>query len=277
MARTIDQIYQAIITQKNNTPELDALNSTSKAAVYNLFGYIIAVVMWTLENLFDLHKSEVDDTIATKKPHTVRWYRDKALLFQYGQNLIAETDRYANTGLNDQQIAAQKIVAQAAVTEIDGKLRIKVAKASGDDLVELLDEELNAFADYIGKIKDAGVKIITDSLPADALKLTLDIWYNPLVLTSTGARIDGAASEPVKDAIKAYLKNLPFNGEFSNTKLTDQLQAVEGVVFPVIKSSQAKYGLFPFSSIDEKYIPDAGYLRIADADLTINYRQYVQS
>ncbi|MBC7399855.1 MAG: nucleotidyltransferase [Mucilaginibacter sp.] len=276
MARTIEEVYQTIITQKNNTAELGALNSTSKTAVYNLMCYVIAVVIVALENLFDLHKSENDAIIATLKPHTARWYRDKALNFQFGQDLT-EGGIYANVGLTSQNIAAQKIIAQAAVTEVDGRLRIKVTKASGDDLVALSALQLTAFVAYMNKIKDAGVKVINDSLAADALKLTLDIWYNPLVLTSTGARIDGSSTEPVKSAIKAYLKNTPFNGEFSNTKLTDELQKIDGVVFPVIKLSQAKYGLFPFSGIDEKYVPDAGYLRIADADLTINYRQYVQS
>lgn len=277
MARTIEQVYQSIITQKNNTPELATLNSTSRTAVYNLFAYIVAVVIVALENLFDNHKAENDAIILNLKPHTSTWYREKALLFQNGQNLIEGTDRYDNTGLTDQQIQERRIIAQSAVTEIDGRLRIKVAKAEADDLVELAEIELNAFKGYMQKVKDAGVKLIIDSLTADLLKLELDIWYNPLVLTSTGSRIDGNGATPIKDAVKNYLKNLPFNGEFSNTKLTDQLQAVDGIVFPVIKLSQAKYGLFPFSSIDEKYIPDAGYLRIADADLIINYRQYVQS
>lgn len=276
MARTIEQVYQTIITQKNNTAELNSLNSTSITAIWNLWAYVTAVVIVALENLFDLHKAENDAIIATLKPHTALWYRDKALNFQYGQDLT-ENGIYENVGLTPQDIAAQKIIVQAAVTEIDGRLIIKVTKASGDDLVALSTLQLTAFVAYMNKIKDAGVKVINDSLPADALKLTLDIWYNPLVLTSAGARIDGGSTEPVKSAIKAYLKNTPFNGEFSNTKLTDELQKIDGVVFPVIKLSQAKYGLFAFAGIDERYVPDAGYLRIADVDLTINYRAYVQS
>lgn len=276
MARTIEQVYQTIITQKNASTELAEADTTSITGVLNLWAYVVAVVIVALENLFDLHKAENDALIATKKPHTTVWYRDLALAFQFGQDLDSNGN-YPNTGLTAAQIAAQKIVAQSAVTEIDGKLRIKVSKSDGTDLIALEEVELTAFGDYIAKKKDGGVKIINDSLPADALKLSIDIWYNPLVLTDSGSRIDGNGSTPIKDAIKVYLKNLKFNGEYSNTKLADQLQAVDGVIFPVIKLSQAKYGLFAFSTIDEKYIPDAGYLRIADENLTINYRQYVQS
>lgn len=278
MARNINIIYQDILNQKALQPDLAGITTTSRTGIFNLIAYIVAASIWTLENLFDFHKTEVNETIATKTPHRLRWYRDKALGFQYGQNLKADSEIYENIGLSPAQIQAQKIVTQAAVTEIDGRLRIKVAK--GINLTELTAPELLSFANYISKIKDAGVKIICDSLPPDDLKLIIDIWYNPLVLLPNGQRIDAASNNPVKDAIKAYLKNLPFNGEYANTKLADALQAVDGVVYPHILSAQAKYGLFPYTEIDEKYIPDAGYLRLPpDSDLVnyiVNFRAYVQ-
>ena len=135
---------------------------------------------------------------------------------------------------------------------------------------------MTSFGAYIATTKDAGVKIITDSLPPDSLKLNIDVFYNPLVIKSDGSRIDGTTATPVPDAISAYLKNLKFNGEYANTRLEDQIQAVDGIELVNIKLSQAKFGLNPFTGIDEVYIPDAGYLRIANGDLTINYRQYVQ-
>lgn len=277
MARTIDYWYNQIIAAKNSKPELDQLNTTSKVAVYNLLAYIVAVVITSLENLFDAHKKEVNDTISILKPHSVQWYREKALKFQFGQNLIPDTDQYDNTGLTDQQVLALQIIKQAAVTEIDGKVRIKVATEIVGELAPLNVGQQSAFKDYIQKVKDAGVKIIDDSLPADSLKLQIDIFYNPLVLRSDGSRIDGNDIDPVKKALKAYLRELPFNGEYANSKLVDKLQLVDGVVYPAIKNAQAKYGLFPFTVIDEKYIPDAGYLRVADVDLILNYREYVQS
>ncbi|MFS2189807.1 hypothetical protein ACCC92_24235 [Mucilaginibacter sp. Mucisp84] len=276
MARTIDYWYQQIITQKNNTPELSGLTSTSKTANFSLWAFIVAVAIAALDNLFDLHKSNVDDELATLKPHGLKWYRDLALRFQYGQELIADSDQYANTGLTTEQIAAQKIITQAAVTEIDGKLRLKVVKLVNDDYAQLSTDEMTALLAYVASTKDAGVKVTTDSLPPDSLKLSIDVFYNPLVLKGDGSRIDGEVQTPVPDAIATYLKNLLFNGEYSNMRLVDQLQQVDGVALATIKLSQAKYGLFPFSNIDEVYIPDAGYLRIATGDLTINYRQYVQ-
>ena len=276
MARTIDYWYNVIITQKQSTTELDVLDNTSKAANFNLWAYIVAFAMCVLDNLFDGHRTVVDADIAALKPHSVQWYQTLALSFQYGQDTIPGTDQYANTGLTADQVAAQKIIAQAAVTEIDGSLRAKVVKLVNGDYAELTGDELAAHTAFMNKQKDAGVKIIDQSLPPDGLKLTLDIFYDALILKSDGSRIDGRAATPVPDAISAYLKNLKFNGEYANTRLTDQLQLVDGVMLPVIKLAQAQYGGFAYTNIDEVYIPDGGYLRIPDGGLIINYRPYVQ-
>ncbi|MRG45492.1 nucleotidyltransferase [Chitinophaga sp. SYP-B3965] len=276
MARTIDFWYNEIISAKERQPALSGLDSTSKVSIFRLIAEVIAVVIWSLDQLHDLHRKEINSIIETKKPSRLQWYQDLALNFQYGQDLDQRTGKYDNSNLTVEQVAARKIVHQAAVTEISGMLRIKLATRIGNALGPLSQEQLNSFNfGYISRLKDAGVVVAGESLPPDPLRLELDIWYNPLVLRSDGKRIDGNSATPIKDAIVAYLRSLPFNGEYSNSKLTDSLQQVEGVVFPVIKNASARYGLLPFVSIDEKYIPDAGYLELTDSNLQIAYREYV--
>lgn len=275
MARTIDYWYNQLLTQKQNTTQLNSLNSTSKVANWNLWLYLVAVVIAALDNLFDLHKSGVDADLATLKPHSPQWYRTLALAFQYGQQTMPETDQYANTGLTADQIAAQKIIAQAAVTEVNGQLRMKVVKWVNNDYAQLTSDEFSAFTSFIQQQKDAGVNVVVTSAPPDGLQLLMDVWYDPLVLKGDGSRIDGTVATPVTDAITAYLQNLLYNGEYSNTALSDALQQVSGVKLVNIKSAMAQYGEFPFTSIDERYVPDGGYLRISAGALTINYRPYV--
>lgn len=272
MARELSVIQQEMI---DNLTANGIAVSGSRTSLRRLWTYVISFCIWVHEQLFDAHKDELNAIIDAQKSHTLKWYQSVALEFQYGQNLIPETGKYANTGMDEAEIEAQKIVEVASVTEIDGKLRIKVARLVDGELEPLTEQQLLSFSTYIDNKKDAGVKIVKDSLPPDALKLEIDIFYNALVLSSTGARIDGTSETPVPDAISLFLKNLPFNGEYANTRLVDVMQKIDGVVLPVIKTSQAKYGLYPFSVIDERYIPDAGYLRVAEADLTINYRPYV--
>lgn len=272
MARTINEIF----TDKMNRVAADAtlgplLTSTSKVAVYRLILYISAVCDWTLENLHDLFKQEVAETIAAMKPHTLRWYALKAKAFQYGYNLVNEADYYDNTGIAPSVIEASQIVDHAAVVEQQRGLRIKVATDKGADLEALTAQELNSFIAYMLRIKDAGVKLYITSTPADLLKLAIRIKYNPLVLNSQGGQIDGVSAEPVQDAIKKHLKNLPFNGVFSVQKLIDSIQVLTGIEDVAIDQVQTKYGALPFTTVDIDYTPDSGYLRILDADLAIQF------
>lgn len=276
MARTITDIQTEVINQVQSDPVLQAqLTSTSKVAIWRLWTYVIAVCFWTIEKLMDAFRIETDAKIAALKPHSLRWYAGKAKAFQYGYDLVAEADYYDNTGIDDATITASQIVNYAAVVEQTRGLRIKVATDSGADLAALSSPQLASFVEYMGRVKDAGVKLLITSTTADSLKLTIDIYYNPLVLNANGGRADGVTSTPVQDAIKAYLKNLPFNGVFLLQNLTDVLQLVDGVKVIDIKEAQAKYGALAYTSFRVQYIPDAGYLRIYnDSDLLLTFIPY---
>lgn len=271
MARTIAEIRAEMLAAKVAEPGLDGLTSTSNVAIWKLWIDIVSTCIWTLEKLFDIFKAAIEDLIATKKPHSLRWYAEKSKLFQYGYNLATDEDFYDNTGIADDVVLASKIVSYAAVVEQVRGVRIKVAKTVGDDLGALNSSELDSFKVYIKRIKDAGVKVNSTSTAADSLRSVLLIKYNPLVLDSTGARLDGTTATPVKDAIKKHLKNLPFNGVFSVQKYVDAIQAVEGVDDLNVNEIQSKYGALTFTSINISVIPDSGYLRIDDADMIITY------
>jgi hypothetical protein len=280
MARTIIEIKNDLLAKVAADAVLaPLLTSTSATALYKLWCYVFAVCAWSLETLFDIFKTEVDYTIAQDKTHRPQWYVNKAKDFQYGYNLVAEQDYYDNTGIADDVIAASKIVAYAAFVE-EPAVRMKVAKLVGTNLAKLTTPERTAFCAYIKRIKDAGVKLhdttasaaatITSTDP-DKLRLVVRVKFNPLVLNGTGARIDGAAATPVKDAVKNYLQNIDFNGLFSVQKLVDAIQAVDGVDDLKVDGIQTKYGALPFTSVDIDFVPDSGYLIIEDVDFVPTY------
>jgi hypothetical protein len=273
MARTIDQIQQSIIDNIQADPVLSvAFTSTSKTAIWRLLTRVVAVAFWGLEVLFDTVKAEVLELLDNLKPHNTRWYAQKARAFQYGYSLPADTDKYDNSLLTEEQIEDSQIVKYAAVTEgEDGRLRIKVA-TEGADLEPLTEPQLEAFSEYMKRIKDAGVRLNINSLPADKLKLGLKIYYDPLILNGDGQRIDGTSLTPVKDAVDTFLKNLPFNGVFVLAYLVDALQQVEGIIIPHIVTCETAYGALAFTTVNVQYLPDAGYLRFEnEGDLTIEY------
>ena len=268
MARSIQEIQTLIYQAKTQEPALNELNSTSKVAIWRLWVYIIAVAIWSLEKLFDQHRADIDKRLAELKPHTARWYRSKALAFQYGFDLLPDSDKFNNQGHTEEAIEASKIVKYSAVIESknEGRLIVKIAGEQGEQLQPITDAQKQAFEAYLQEIKDAGVRLSVVNYQPDILHLQMKIVYDPLVLDSNGQSIIHA-TKPVETAIKDYLKRLPFNGELVLAHLIDALQQAEGVKIPHLVLAQSKnitssgeYGAF--ETIEISKIPTAGYFTI---------------
>lgn len=271
MARSVNEILDQMITAKNSEPGLSQLTSNSISAIWRLMYYVIAVGHHILETLFDAHKTEITGIIDNMKPHSPLWYANMAKRFQYGFDLLPDSDQFDNTGKTDSEIEASRIVAYSAVIEQKEKLLMKVAKIENDDLAALEAEELSAFENYINRIKDAGVTIDMLTYPADELKLDVTIFYNPLVLNARGERIDGTSDTPVPDAIRAYLAGIAFDSTVVLADLVDALQRVNGVSIPHISLAAYKYGVLDWIPFDIMFRPQSGYTRIADTELNIIY------
>jgi hypothetical protein len=274
MARTIKEIQDDLIAQVQTDATLAALlTSTSRTAIWRLWIFIIAVVCWTLEQLHDLFKADVNEIIAEKVPHSLRWYVKKAKEFQYGYNLVPERDYYDNTGIPDDVVAASKIVAYAAFT-VEPNVRMKLAKKVGNNLAPLTPVERLAFVAYARRFRDAGVPLkdstITSTNP-DKLRVVIRARYNPLILNANGERLDGADNFPLRNGGKDYLQNVVFNGLVSVQKFVDRMQKVEGIDDLHIDEIQSQYGALPFTSIDIDVIPDSGYMIIEDVDFVVTY------
>lgn len=251
-------------------------NRFSRVSIENILLYIVAASIWTLEKLFDLHTTEVQNTIALMKPHTLRWYVQKAKSFLYGYSLIDGDSVYDTARLTDDQIAAAQIVSFAAVTEIGATLYMKVAKRKGNTPAPLATDERTAFVAYLHEIKDAGVRVDVISQEGDYLKIDLDIYYNPLILTANGqSKRDG--TYPVNEAIKTYIEALPFDGEFRNNSLVDVLQTVEGVEMVSLNAAAHCEDGVNFLPVSAYCTPVAGYFKY-DRDgistATIKYIAY---
>jgi hypothetical protein len=274
MARTVTEIHKGLLDMVQADATLSVvLTSTSSTAVFRLILYIAAYCAFSVETIYDFFRIEMDDKLAREKAHRGRWYVEMAKKFQYGYNLFGDEDYYDNTGIPDAVVAASKVIAFAAYTE-NPKARLKVAMLQGDDLIKVPEPIRLALVAYIGIIKDAGVKLKNDTITSgdpDKLRITLRVKFNPLVLNNNGERIDGSNNTPVKEAIKKYIQKIDFNGLFSVKKMEDSIQAVDGVVDFKIDSIQTKYGATNYTNVDIDFVPDAGFLKIEDADLNISY------
>lgn len=275
MARSIREIQTAIIAAKDADATLSgSLTSTSQVAIWRLWAYVVATAIWILENMFDLHVSEVNGIISTQKPHSLQWYVTKAKAFQYGVPLPEDTDVYEVVPPIDESVL---VVKYAAAVELMNKVRLKVAKDVGGGVLGALSSgELSAFKVYMGKIKDAGVRLQPTSGPADTFQPTMVIYYDPLVLNPDGSRIDGTDATPVKTAVNAMLGALPFNGVFVLNSFIAAMQAVPGVKIADVEGVQAYHAALLPEVITVQYTPDAGYMALDDGyfDAHVTYVAY---
>lgn len=273
MARTIAEIQTEIISSIQSNQTLSGINSTSVSAIWRLLAYVVAVAMATQENLWDLFRADISAEIELLKPHTARWYQNKALNYLHGFDLIEGDDEYDTEGIDKAVVDAAKVVKAAAAVENNGSLIIKVNAEFGGDLIPLSVEQYDGFSAYIAEIKDAGVPIQVLSFLADKMVLEVDVYYDPLILAADGSRLDGSSDEPVKDVISDFLENLPFDGVFVKAHLTDALQEIDGVFVPIMRSVQAtRFDSSIFQEIDLKYNPYSGFIRIYnDVDCVLNY------
>lgn len=290
MAQTIAEIKKVMTDRFINDPAvIEAYDlrpgktfedEFSAASIESIIFYIAAFCAWVLQMLFDTHTAEIDDKIRRLKPGTLVWYAEKLKTFQYGDDLVPETDYYDNTGLTDEQIAERKVIKYAAAIEqafSNGRfgIRAKVAGEVNGQRQALSPAQLDAAKEFASRFRFAGVYLEVTSDPADYLTLSLRVYYNPLVLNNQGQRLDGTDNTPLQTAIDEHLKNLPFNGRFNLTSLVDAMQKVNGVADPRILSAQTKYAATAYTEVIDERIPNSGYLKIYNpADLSIEWLPY---
>lgn len=238
------------------------------ASVENILLYVWAVCAWAVEQLVARHREEVTAELEELMPHRPKWYRDKVLEFMEDRELIDDTDRYDLSGMSESEISAARVVKHAVATESRDAslLTIKVAGESGGKRQPLSEAQEGKLRAYLSEVKDAGVKVSLVNMEPDTFNCTVDIYYN--------AMLDpGGVKESCLSAINEYIRNLPFNGEYTNMALVDALQTVAGVrVVELLGSSARVAGELTARTINARLTPAAGYFKAGE--ITINMKAY---
>lgn len=272
--RTIDEIFKEMIAEKDRHPELSRLTNKSAVSVWRLILYIVAVIANTVEKLFDLHKSEIEELIKQLVPGRAEWYARKALDFLKDELLPDGSDIYDTTNLTDEEIENKKVVKYAVAVEDRemANLTVKIAGIQGDELVRLDDDTEAQFREYMEQIKYAGVKINLINRNADLFSCEINVLYNPLILPSI-------VENDCITAIENYLKNLPFNGEYSNMALVDELQKVDGVkIVDLVFAKSNTRKIDEMNEIASNIRPLSGYFKVQTINdkkqITVNLTPY---
>ena len=244
----------------------------SSASIENILFYCFAFAVWTLEVLFDKHRTEVERKIEQLEPHTLRWYVNKAKAFMYGYQLVKDADYYDTTEVSETDIDKARVVKYAVASESNTVVYLKVA-ARGEDgqPAKLNASQFASLTSYMNSVKDAGVAIKLVNENADKIRINMVVYYDPTVMNSDGAVADG--TQPVLEAVKTVITNLPFNGVFRKSDLLAAVIDVSGVEVADIVSVKVKTAnAADFADVVGYDKPYSGYYAIDS--LNVSYRSY---
>ncbi|OQY01376.1 MAG: hypothetical protein B6I20_07790 [Bacteroidetes bacterium 4572_117] len=259
---TTDEIYNEILIEKESGayPELDGLNSTSNVSIYRLWVWVFAFFSKAIRDLFDSFQTQINEIFAQKQAGTLLWWLSQTKLFQYGDTLefIDGVFKYA---VLDQE---KQIVKQVAIETLDRMITFKVASEDGSgNLIALTQTQQDSLVGYINQLKFPGMYTRVVSQDADDLNLDYRIYYN-------AQKIKTDLETEIRAVADNYLSDIVFNGRFSLTGFTDELQKIDGVINPVLVTGLAKtHNESPvdYQVIEDYYVAASGYMQIDELTL----------
>lgn len=279
MNKTFAEFLAELISEKENKTALTGIDSDSKASIWRQLFEVFAWVLYNFALSALLHLQEIRELIANQKVFNLRKYRSEALRFQYGFDLVDDSDIFKTTYINNgveveattEQINESMIVKYAACSRVIDNGRAKIVlKIAPEDLNDVFPNDVMiSFSRYIEEISPAGDHVTVLNYSPDMLKYAFIIKVDPLVLNASGMSIL-TATYPVQIAIENFLKNLPFNGELSVQKLEAAILAVDGVEDLTTVSIESKwidpalggYGLY--QPVSMSVIPASGRFKSED-------------
>lgn len=260
--RTIQEVIDEMVTDKESRTELDELTNPSNASMwYNMLGLFASEVV-ILENLF----AELEAALEVRKTElptgTLQWYAAETLLYQFGDSLTI-IDGIPSYAVVDE---AKQIIKVSSANEQSGFVVIKAAKLDVNGDPEKLDTpELSGLSQYWTDKRFAGTPIQLISQDGDLMQVTARIEVDGQKIDVNGESLSDPGTFPVEEAIKDYWKNLDFNGRYTIMNMVDAIQAVDGVNNVVVSLVEAKaFDAAGYTDVtaleDQAYTAIAGYI-----------------
>lgn len=226
MSRTIKDIYNEAVAERNRRLELSEFASDSKMSIMNGILWVVASVIYSFETLLDVFAVDISNTIDNRINGTPNYYAKALLQYQQGDELVVREDGlafgYAQVDESKRVITQVSYVESTDDQNIDSKLILKVATGTKGNLEAIPAGELVPINAYIGKLKFAGTRIEVISTKGDVLVPRLTVFY------------DGAIPEPemydaIESRIKEYVMNIGFDAAVYVSCLTDAIRRADHV------------------------------------------------
>ena len=242
MSRTIKDIYNEAVAERNKRLELSEFKSDSKMSVMNGILWVVAAVIYSFETLLDVFAVDITEAINGRINGTPNYYANALLQYQQGDELIVREDGlafgYAAVDETKRIITQVSYVESTDDQNIDSKLILKVATGTKGNLEAIPAEELVPINAYIGKLKFAGTRVEVISTKGDVLIPRLTVFYD-------GAIPESEMYDAIEAQLEEYVIHIEFDAAVYVSRLTDAIRKAEHVTDVFIdESATPEQGVF---------------------------------
>lgn len=270
MSRTIKEIYNEAVKERNRRLELSEFSSDSKLSIMNGITWAVAAVIHSFEMLLDVFAMDISNTINSRINGTSLYYVNALFQYQKGDSLTVRGDGLAFGYETVDE--TKRIITQVSCTEvtsekdIDSKLLLKVATGEKGRLSAIPQDELVMINAYINRIKFAGTKTEVVSLKGDVLIPRISVYYD-------GAVMEAELYDMIDEKLNGYIMNIDFDAGVYVSKITEAVRKAGHVTDVYIDSGgEPEQGIFiacydsdgklrPPRKISRMAYTDSGYIR----------------
>lgn len=249
----------AVIEKYGIDPDKSFEEQFSAVSIESMLFYAHAFGLMLLEKITADKFADLEARFARLRPHTLSWYAERIKAFQLDHTLPRESGEYPTIDEDS------KIVRYCSISERNGILNAKIAGQTEGKPARLPSDVVAKVTEYVGRVKDAGVRVLLSSGDADKFSCSLLVHYDPL---------KGIIADDIRQAISAYLESMPFDGVYSNMALIDAIQKIDGIRVAQLLWSRASYGSNVATDIVSIYTPNAGYMKLADSLIELKPYRY---
>lgn len=226
MSRTIKEIYNEAVAERNRRLELAEFASDSKLSVMNGILWVVAAAIYSFETLLDVFAVDISEAINGRINGTPAYYANALLQYQQGDELTVREDGLAFGYPNVDE--SKRIITQVSYVEstddrnLDSKLILKVATGTKGNLSAIPPEDLVPINAYIGKLKFAGTRVEVISTKGDVLIPRLTVFHD-------GAVPESEVYDAIEEQLNAYMMEIDFDAAVYVSRLTDAVRRAEHV------------------------------------------------
>lgn len=226
MSRTIKQIYEQAVRERDKRLELREHQSDSKVSILNGIFWVTAAVIYSFEVLLDTFTMDISEVINSRINGTPAYYVRALLQYQKGDELSVREDGlafgYASVD------AAKRLVTQATYAEshsdgnLDSKLILKVATGEKGHLQAVSPEDLVLLNAYIARIKFAGTRVEVTSRKGDVLVPRLTVYYD-------GSEVESQVLDGIESNLEEYMSSIDFDAAVYVSKVMAAIRSAPHV------------------------------------------------